>query len=191
MAKRKGRPSKPGKRHPGGQLVHEPQIVKGSDWVQAQQAKYQTHYNTALGRAYAAGLLADNQDIALDRYQGGKRFARVHNRVCGGETYRCPLDRTPRGSESPVETFEHDKRDRDWLFAAMDSMDVLGVRPYLDQLITRAHTDRGPAWLDRLLAGGKDPADRMLLKAAIQALEVVAPARKEVGILVERWDDAA
>jgi len=191
VAKAKGRPRKAGKRHPGGRLVHEPLLVKGSDWVQAQQAKYQTHYNTALGRAYAGGLLAGDEAIALDRYQGGKRFARVYNRIIGGETYRCALDRTPRGSESEIEAFENDARDKDWLFAAMSSLDNAGVRPWLDQLITRAHTDRGPLWLDRLLAGGKDPADTMVLKAAILALEILAPARKEVGILVERWEDAA
>lgn len=189
---RKGRPRKANaKRHPGGRVVHEPQLVKPSDWVQAQQAKYQTHYSSALGRAYAAGLLADNEDTALDRYQGGKRFARVYNRIIGGETYRCALDRSPVGGSTVTEVTEQDMRDKQWLFAAMDSIDVAGVRPWLDQLITRAHTDHGPRWLENLLTGGRDPADQMILKAAIKALDIVAPARKEVGILVQHWEDAA
>lgn len=187
----KGRPRKAGKRHPGGQLVHVAAYDHGSDWVKAQQAKYQTHYSTALGRAYAGHLLDKDEAVALDLYQGGKRFARVYNRVCGGETYRCALDRSPRGAESTLEASEQDRHDRDWLRAATDSMDVAGVRPYLDQLLTRAHTDRGPMWLDNLLDGGKHPADMMLLKAAIRALEIVAPVRKEVGIVAVRWDDAA
>lgn len=189
---RKGRPKKSNaKRHPNGRIVHEVQIVKGSEWVQAQQAKYQTHYSTALGRAYAGGLLAQTEELALDRYQGGKRFARIYNRVCGGETYRCPLDRTPRGSEGEIEACENDARDREWLFAVMDSLDDAGLRPWLDQLITRVNTDYGPTWLDRLLDGSKDPCDLRVLDAAVKALDVVAPARKAIGIVSMRWDDAA
>lgn len=188
---RKGRPSKSGKRHPGGQLVRQPKYDHGSEWVQAMRARYQTHYNTALGRAYSAGLLNTNADIALDLYQGGKRFARIYNRIIGGETYRCPLDRTPRGSLTETEITEQDMRDKEWLFAAMASLDNTGLRPWLDQLITRAHTDHGPPWMDRLLNGGKDPADLMLLKAATKALEIVAPVRKPIGILVEHYEDAA
>lgn len=187
---RKGRPRKQGKRHPNGRLVHEAQIVKGSEWVQAQQARYQTHYNTALGRAYAGGLLGDEQE-ALDRYMGGKRFARVYNRVVGGETYRCPLDRTPRGAETETEARENDQQDHDWLFAIMTALDDGGLRPWLDQLIFRYNIDHGPTWLDRLLDGGKDPADVVVLKAALRALDVVAPARKAIGIVSMRWDDAA
>lgn len=188
---RKGRPRKSNaKRHPNGRLVHEISIVKGSEWVQAQQAKYQTHYSTALGRAYAAGKLGEDES-ALDRYQGGKRFARVYNRVIGGETYRCPLDRTPRGSLGEIEASEQEQWDHDWLFEAMAALDNAGLRPWLDQLLTRAHTDHGPPWLDRLLEGGKDPADAMVLKVALNALDVVAPVRKDIGIRAVRWDDAA
>jgi len=186
----RGRPRKTGKRHPKGKLVQVERFDRGSEWVQAQHAKYGTHYNTALGRAYAAGLLG-NETQAQDRYQGGKRFARVYNRVIGGETYRCPLDRTPRGSLGEIEASEQEQWDHDWLFAAMTSLDNAGLRPWLDQLLARSHTDYGPAWLDRLLSGGKDPADRMLLKAAVDGLDVVAPARKDVGIRVARWDEAA
>ena len=219
---RRGRPSNPGKRYPGGKRVAAVTHDKGSEWVQSQRAKFREHYNTALGRAYAAGLLGDDQDVAMDRYQGGKRFARVYNRVCGGETYRCPLDRTPRGSESKLEAIEYAELDRNWLFSAIEAMDVAGCRPWLDQLLARAHTDTGPDWLDRLLEvklwndalpnvnakrrtqakkgaqeyvplqkRAADPRDEMILKAAINALDIVAPARKEIGILAERWDDAA
>lgn len=184
---RRGRASKSGKRHPGGKLVQVVSYDKGSDWVQGQQAKYQTHYNTALGRAYAAGLLSDDAAEALDRYQAGKRFARVYNRVIGGETYRCPLDRSPRGPVGEIEAHENEIRDHDWLFSTMNALDNAGVRPFLDQLITRSHTDHGPLWLDRLLSGHKDPADLMALKAAINALAILAPARSSGGIRVAHW----
>lgn len=186
----RGRPRKSGKRHPGGKLVQVERFDRGSDWVQGQQAKYQTHYNSALGRAYAGHLLGDEAE-AQDRYMGGKRFARIYNRVIGGETYRCPLDRTPRGSETETEARENDQRDHDWLFAAMRSLDDGGLRMWLDQLLTRAHTDDGPAWLTRLLDGGRDPCDLVILKAALKALDIVAPVRREVTIVSQRWDDAA
>jgi hypothetical protein len=191
---RRGRLSKAGKRHPNGRRVHEPTYDKGSEWVQERRAKYQTHYSSALGRAYAAGLLADDAEVALDRYQAGKRFARVYNRIFGGETYRCALDRSPRGGHSEAsdaDRLEYEARDQEWLFSAMASLDSAGCRPYLDQLLAARHTDVGPDWLDRLLAGGKDTRDQMLLKAAINALDIVSPPRKEIGIRVERWDDAA
>ena len=191
---RRGRPSKAGKRHPNGRRVHEPSFDKGSEWVQARREKYQTHYNTALGRAFAAGLLADDADLALDRYQGGKRFARVYNRIIGGETYRCPLDRSPRGMAGErvePERLEFEARDQEWLFAAMSSLDAAGCRPYLDQLVTSAHTDHGPAWLDRMLAGGADPCDQMLLDAALSALDILAPPRKSGRILVATYGGAA
>lgn len=187
----RGRPTKSGKRHPNGRRAYEPTYDKGTEWVQAMRQKYQTHYNTALGRAYAAHLLADDEATSLDLYQGGKRFARVYNRVIGGETYRCALDRTPRGSLTETETTEQDQKDRDWLFAAMAFLDNAGLRQWLDQLITRAHTDAGPAWLDRLLDGGADPADKMRLKAAISALEIVAPPQRKNVIVSKHWDTAA
>jgi len=187
---RKGRPRKEGKRHPNGKLVHVERYDHGSDWVQAQVAKYGTHYNTPLGRAYAAGLLGD-EALAADRYMGGKRFARVYNRVCGGETYRCPLDRTPRGSVGEMEASEYDSQDRDWLFTVMDALDVGGLRPWLDQLIFRYHIDVGPSWLDRLLSGGKDPCDQRILTAALAALDVVAPASRKSTIVSQHWDHAA
>lgn len=188
---RKGRPSKSGKRFPSGKRVPAVPYDKGSEWVQAMRDKYQTHYNTALGRAYAAGLLHNDASIALDLYQGGKRFARIYNRIIGGETYRCPLDRTPRGGLTEIEIRENDARDKEWLFWAMDCLDSSGLRPWLDQLISRVHTDHGPKWLDRLLAGGHDPGDVMVLKAAARALEVLAPPRREMGIMVEHWNHAA
>ncbi|WP_260927396.1 hypothetical protein [Novosphingobium sp. 9] len=196
---RKGRPSKAGKREKNGRRQRssagfELAYDKGSEWVQARRAKYGTHYNTALGRAFAAGLLADDEALALDRYQAGKRFARLYNRVVGGATYRCALDRSPRGAANvapDLDRLEHDLRDQEWLFAAMASLDTAGCRPYFDQLITSLHTDHGPPWLDRLLDGGSDPLDKVLLDAAISALDILAPARRQGVILVERYYDAA
>ena len=176
-----GRKRKTGTRYPSGQL--RPVFDRGNDRVQHQREIYGTHYNTALGRAYAGGLLGE-PDIALDRYQGGKRFIRVYTRMIGGEVYRCPLDQTPRGSGTiDFRDIEQDKRDHDWLHVVMVNMDEAGVRPWLDDLITTRHADEGPYWLDALLAGGKHPADRMILDAAIAALDILTPVRKPMGIV--------
>lgn len=194
MAKR-GRPSKSGQRTKGGRLKRDgyaaPSFDKGTQRVQSMRERYGTHYSTALGRAYAAGLLGE-PSIALDRYQGGKRFVRVYTRVIGGQPYHCPLDQTPRGAESmEFADPERDQREHDWLHAAMNSLDVAGVRPWLDQLISVLYVDHDPPWLARLLHGGKDPADRMVLNAAIQALDILAPAPVVQGIVSATWDQAA
>lgn len=189
---RKGRPRKlNAKRSASGRAIPDIVFDKGSEWVQARRARFDTHYNTALGRAYAGGLLAADEETALDRYQGGKRFVRAYNRVCGGETYRSALDRSPRGLETYLEFCDNPSREHDWLFAAINSMDVAGCRPYFDQLVARSYTDVGPAWLDRLLDGQKDQRDVMVLNAAIAALDILAPARKDMGIRSAQYGEAA
>lgn len=188
---RRGRPKKRNvKRHACGKVVQAITHDKGSEWVQGRRAKYGTHYSTALGRAYAAGLLGDDAQNADDRYIAGKRFARIYNRVIGGETYRCALDVSPRGGLTVVEISEHDQRDRDWLFQKMKELDATGTRPWLDQLLSRLYTDTGPYWLDNLLAGGKHPADQMVLRSAIAALDVLAPPRQPGKILVAQYGSA-
>lgn len=59
---RAGRKRKDGKREPNGRLQRVSGFDKGSDWVQAQRARYGEHYSTALGRAYAAGLLGEESE---------------------------------------------------------------------------------------------------------------------------------
>lgn len=171
--------------------MHEPVFDRGSDWVQAQRVRYDTHYNTALGRAYVSGLLGDNEQLANDRYIAGKRFARTYNRVIGGETYRCALDCTPRGGLTEIEASEYDRRERDWLMDMMCSLDRAGVRPWLDQLLSRQYTDVGPYWLEALLAGGKHPADQRVLDAAVKALDMLCPPRRDIGIRSAIYEGAA
>lgn len=188
---RRGRPSRSGKREKNGRHQRTgypvPVYDKGSEWVQTMQSRYGTHYSTALGRAYAAGLLGDGAE-ALNRYQAAKKFASVYTRFIGTDAYRCPLDDTPRGNVVDLHP-DHDANADQlrWLMVAMDSMDVAGVRPYFDALISSLHTDSGPFWLDSLLAGGKHPADQMLLKAALQALDIIAPEEKRMGIRAASW----
>jgi len=186
---RRGRPRKANKqRYDNGRIkttnYPDPSYVRGSDWVQAMQAKFGTHYNSALGRAYAAGLLGDGAE-ALNRYQAAKRFVSLYRRFIGGDFYRCALDDTPRGNVVDLNVdYDTNEKQRAWLMAAMDSMDVKGVRPYFDALVTSVNTDGGPFWLDHLLAGSTDSRDRIFLDAAIQALDIIAPEIRPLGILV-------
>lgn len=178
----RGRKPKPGKRYPNGKRKPQPQAAtfdRGSEWVQRQRERFGEHYSSALGRAYAAGLLGED---AQRLYDAGKHFARIYNAVIGPVVYRCALNDEPRGLSlvaADPDMDERHARQKDWLFSVMDALDVDGTRPWLDQLIHVNYTDSGPPWLDHLLHGSKDPVDRMFLDAAIRALDIIAPAKRE------------
>jgi hypothetical protein len=207
--KNAGRPRKSGKRFKCGKLrAPEQRLERPSAWVAAQYARFGVHYCWALGRAYASGLLGDGAE-ALNRYQAAKRFVRLYQRFFGGAAYACPLDDSPRGENVvSLDVSEHQENDRRWLAAAMDSMDVSGCRPYFDQLISAVNVDRGPHLLDAMIAVGdfneglsainaerrKDgkaplvrqsvhPLDQMVLAAALQALDMIAPQPRPARIL--------
>lgn len=163
---------------------------RGSDWVQSQRARFGTYYSSALGRAYAAGLLGEvHSEEAKRLLDAGSAFARTYSRVIGPVgIYRCPLDRTPRGGLTLVDSSpEQQERDLDqqrWLYAAMEALRLDGSRPWLDQLLHANYTDSGPHWLDAHLAGNPQASDHMLLKAALRALDVIAPPKQRSRILV-------
>lgn len=191
MGRTRGRPKKQGARYKSGKL--RPVYDKGTDRIRAMTDRYGTFYNSPIGRLYKSDLLG-TEDIALPRYQAGARFARLYSRHIQQGTYRCALDNTPRGRLHDIEdaeAIEREQAQKQWLFAAMDSLDVSGCRPYFDQIVSTLHTDHGPPWVDRLLAGGKDPCDLIILDAAIRALDIIAPEQKPMGIVVAHWDDAA
>ena len=178
---RAGRKQKPGKRAKSGRpsrAGHVPALDRGSEWVQQQRERYGTNYNTALGRAFAAGLLGDETE-ALDRYTNAKRFARLYTLHISQDRYRCALDRSPRGMsvEPDLAQLEYQQDQQRWLFWAMDVIDATGCRPFVDQLLAVRFVDRGPYWLDNLLAGGRDPADVAVLKAAIKGIDAIVPVR--------------
>lgn len=172
MAKRSGRNRKAGKRTKSGQLSRAGAIVRPSEWVQAQQARFGNHYGSALGRAYAGGLLGEGNE-AKTRLDAGNKFVLRYSKVIGGDCYTCPLDRSVKGSNDNPD-HERDLHQQEWLYAMIDSLDHAGLRPWLDQLIHTNYTDRGPYWLDALLGGQRDIGDRRVLEAAIMALDLVA-----------------
>lgn len=181
------RASKAGRRTKSGRLKRDnyagPKIVQPSEWVAAQRARFGEHYSSALGRAFASGLLGDGQ-IAKDRLDAGKRFSRLYSAIIDTRPYGCPLGREQRslGGSGANFDMERAQSDQDWLFAAMKRVGHL--RPWLDAMVSKEYTDAGPVWLTRLLMGGKDPYDRAMLKHCTDALDAIAPARRPVGILV-------
>lgn len=161
----------------GQQVDHS--YDRGSEWVQQQRARYGEHYSTALGRAFVHGLLGEGQQ-ANDRYAEAKRFARLYARIISQDRYRCALDRTPRGNLAvaiDLDQLEWEREQQEWLFAAMAKIDATGCRPFLDQLLSTIHADKGPYWLDNLLAGGQHPADLAVLRAALVAIDAIVPPR--------------
>lgn len=174
---RRGRPSKSGKRTASGRLKKnnypDPKVVQPSAWVAGRVEEYGPYYSTALGRAFVKGLLGDheNDPRAKDRFDNATKFVRLYKRFIGGDAYRCPLNDTPRGGNVVEMVTDHQKDDHDWLFQNMKALDESGGRAYFDQLISRLHIDKGPYWVDALLAGGKHPADIAVLQAALKALD--------------------
>lgn len=186
----RGRPRKTGKRERNGRLQREAnQYDRGSEWVQKMRDRYGEHYSSPIGRLYASGLLGE-EEIARVRYDVGKKFARLYARMIE-RPYRCALDTTPRlrvvnstDTWEDLDMLEREHAEQGWLFEAMDKLDRAGLRPFLDQIVGKQYTDAGPYWSDALLKGGKHPADRMVLDAALKALDEISPALRTARILV-------
>lgn len=184
----RGRKRRQGKREPNGRLKRNnypmPVYDRGSDWVQARRALFGEHYSSAIGRAYAGGLLGDGTE-AKNRLDTGKRFAALYSAIIGQGGYRCALDVSPRSAVRSTAFHGHsrDRDDQDWLFGAMNALDREGLRPWFDQLVSPLYTDAGPYWLDAILAGGSHPADHMILKYAVAAIDMIAPTVQPARIL--------
>lgn len=181
---RAGRKRKQGKRTKSGQLSRagEQRFDKGSEWVQAQRERYGEHYNSALGRAFASGLLNDPEDHGRgkDRYDATRKLLALYRRVIGRDRYRCALDRSPVGIQEYTPT-EQDADDQEWLLVNLARIDNTGCRPFFDQLTGSLFTDYGPPWLDRLLdAKVGDRRDRIVLDAAIMAIDAIGPVNGAV-----------
>lgn len=176
-----GRKRRQGKRTPGGQLSRagkpkgETLAGQPSEWVKAQKTRYGSYYNSAIGRAFASGLLGDGNE-AKTRLDNARKFASLHRRIMGGDFYRCPLNDAPRGSndDEPESPTEQDIANHAWLLKGIVTTDESGGRIFMDQLLSRQFTDYGPPWLDRLLNTlNKDRRDTIVLDAALMAIDTL------------------
>lgn len=184
---RKGRPRKPGRRVGN----RPPRLVtphdKGNERVAAMRERFGEHYSSAIGRAYASGLLGEH-DVAIVRYHAGKRFQRAVERFFEVGRVKCPLGQQARSGGPAVQIAAHpfEQEEWEWLCAVADRLDQAGLRPWLDQLTLGLYHDAGPYWLDAMLDGGRHPADIAVLDVAIKALDLIAPAVPVATIRVVR-----
>ncbi len=188
MMARKGRPRKPGRRTDTGKPIravtpHD----KGNDRVQALRERFGEHYSTALGRAYAAGLLGE-ETLARVRYDAGKRFQRAVERFFEVGRVRCPLgqERRSGGVSVQLEANPYEADEWQWVCGMADWLSFTGLRPWLDQLTLGLYHDADPYWLAALLDGGKHPADLAVLDTVIKALDLIAPEAPRAVIRVVR-----
>ncbi|MBS4048099.1 MAG: hypothetical protein KG075_17265 [Alphaproteobacteria bacterium] len=173
-----GRKMKSGKRTKTGRLSRAgiSPIDRGTERTQAMRARFGDHYQTALGRAYAVGLLGEGQE-GKDRLEVAKRFARLVRRYFEAVPYRCALDTSPRGNPDialvDLDLIEREQSEFRWLCDKARELDHAGVRPYLDQMIADRFIDHDPPWLSRLLNGGRHFGDVAVMNAALLAMDVL------------------
>ena len=185
MMAKAGRKRKPGKRTQSDRPSRAGVLQlfdRGSDWVQKMRDRFGQDYTTPLGRAYAAGLLGDD-DIGKMRYDAAKKFQRIRRRVFSHREITCPLDQTPKGGSFAPDN-DRDLDDQQWLYAAMDSIEQSGCAPWFSQLLSTQYTDSGPPWLDKILAHKATQLDKIKLQCALIALDVITPERAYAQIRV-------
>lgn len=178
---RRGRKAKANqKRYLNGRIKPDnypvPIYDKGTERVQEQRQRYGEHYNSALGRAYAAGLLGD-EECAKPRLDTAKRFSALYSVFIEHGRYTPAIARERRSLDATGEIrgIAASMEAQTWLFDAMNALDADSLRPWFDQLVADEFHDCGPVWLDRLLMGGKDPYDKAMLAKCIEALDCIAP----------------
>lgn len=183
---RKGRPRKPGRRTDRDKPIRAVQPHdKGNDRVQALRERFGEHYSTALGRAYAAGLLGE-ETLARVRYDAGKRFKRAVERFYEVGRITCPLNQRVRSGGFSVQISGDPYEEEEFAWVNDKSRRVEVVRSYLDSLILDIYHDRDPYWLAALLDGGRHPADLAVLDTVIKALDLIAPEAPRAVIRVVR-----
>lgn len=186
-----GRKRKDGKRTAAGRLSRslealEARYDKGSDWAKARQERFGSDYNSAIGRAFASGLLGEGND-AKDRYDKARKFISLYRAVIGRDRYRCALNQAPRGMDDIPANDERDSLNQDWLLVNMARIDETGCRPFFDQITSHLFTDYGPQWLDRLLdTKPGDRRDTIVLDAALRAIDAIGPVDELAAVLHSR-----
>ena len=170
-------------------LVREITFDKGSERVQAMRDRFGEHYGSAIGRAYASGLLGE-ETIARVRYDAGKRFQRAVERFFTVGAIRSAIGSELRSGAVRIQIsgnpHEEEEEEWEWVCTKSRDLDRNGMRPWLDQLLLPMYHDGGPYWLDALPNGGKHPADRAVMDEAIKALDFISPEQPAQGIRVVR-----
>ena len=170
---RRGRPRKSGKRTKSDRLStagSSPRIVRGNDRAEALKDRYGTDACDPIGRAYCLRLLGEGS-LGKERLDNGRKFARIYRTVYPGMAYRCALDTSPKNGVLAFQT-RRQRYEEEWIKDAIATIDN-ALRPYFDQLVLPANPDADPHWLADLMRGN-DPRDRMILDAALRALDSIS-----------------
>ena len=169
MARKRKRGDKR-KRTASGQLSRAGQRTQPSEWVQEQRERFGDHYGSALGRAFITGHLGEGSE-AKARLDAGNLFTMRYARVFGTQEYTCPLDDSVGGAARFDDDRAREERRR--VLDTIADLDRAGLRPWLDQLLSRQYTDTGPYWLDKLIAGTGNDGHLRILAAAVRGLDVL------------------
>lgn len=173
----KGRKRKAGLRTKADRIRKGPD--KGCDGYQRRNAKHGPDSADALGRAYNAGLLGDDER-AMHMRDMGRAFTERYHAIYG----RSPRDSLARFQEDHGHAglHEHDREltqrlrlNRAIYAITQEGMDV---RRAFYSLVVECHPDEGPAWIDALIAAKRRnrtlPAEYLpMLDLAMKGLEIL------------------
>lgn len=175
-----GRKRKVGKRTKSGRLSRAkvPPVLydRGTEAAQAVRAIYGTDCTDAIGRAYRAGLLGDEQE-AKPLLDTARSIASAYWQAYEVGPVRSAIGARTFGNVAQID-HERVKKREEWLEACLRFVDGMGanVRRSFDQLVIDPNPDAGPAWLDTLCWSVriKTPLplkDKARLREALDALE--------------------
>jgi hypothetical protein len=177
-----GRPRKEGQRYPCGQLRHVRDL--GSDGIQLRRKLHGVqpgepdHSHDAIGRAFHAGLLGDPSE-GMARMLVARRARALYRPELGSPRSSLASLGLPRVGPLVSNDDRNDHRERAFK-ALMVKVREIGrdhVAAFTD-LALIDYPDRGPAWLDRLIANSRSGAparaeDQRSLKAARLCLDAL------------------
>jgi hypothetical protein len=160
------RPRKRGNRTKSGRLSKVQPIDKGCDGVIRRQAIYAATRRLdddtlaidgsqtfdAIGRAWSAGLLGDDERAAQLR-DGARKIAARYWVVFGEYGGADSLARfQPSAGNGPPDS-ESERRQEEWLNASLKRVTSLGraYRDIFDAICLDINPDHGPLWLDQVI----------------------------------------
>jgi len=190
---RAGRKRKEGKRHPSGRIVQARVRDHGCDGVIRRRAMYQrrtyihdgdgklvdvkvddTQTFDAIGRAWSAGLLENDERDATVLRDQGRRYAELWVAVMtrgpavpqsSGDTLARYM---PGRGSSPAREAGMSRELKRYHRAL--AIEGYAAREAIMSLCLDGRGDSGPYWLDRLIAGCATDRDRLTLSLAVKGL---------------------
>ena len=143
----RGRKRKSGARTKSGQLSRA-KIDTGNDVVSKKSALYGTNHSDAIGRAFANGLLGDD-NAAKAMLDTARSISRTYWQSYETGPIRCTLGDRAGGASIAEEIMRQHDKER-WLTRTLKSIDN-NYRSVFDGLVVDINPDSGPPWLDNII----------------------------------------